>query len=78
MIITKTNINEVPEHMREGAEYFGNFHFEHYTEAQCANCGKRIYRYMLDLLIVWKHTNHATHCHLDEAEPLEGTEIRDR
>ena len=59
----------VPEHMREGAEYYGHWAPEWYKEAACANCSKPIYRYEMDLIVEWKHFNHEAYCSTLRAKP---------
>ncbi|WP_062906224.1 hypothetical protein [Mycobacterium avium] len=59
----------VPEHMREDAEFYEHWAPEYYEEAECRNCGKPIYRYQMDLIVEWRHFNHAVYCVNLRAEP---------
>lgn len=64
----------IPEHMQEHAECYrsdtySGFSPEFYEENECKNCDQPIYKYMMDLVIEWKHFNHYTYCSTLRAAP---------
>lgn len=66
----------IPEHMREGAEFFrsdtySGFSPEYYEESSCQNCGKPVYKYLMDVIVEWKHFDHSRHCYSWVAMPTE-------
>ena len=63
------DLDSVPEHMREDAECYGHFLPKFYEEDEC-HCGKLIYRYQMDVVVEWKHFNHATYCDTRTAKPV--------
>ncbi len=68
-IVLDFDITAVPEHMRDAATYYLHWAPEFYEESECKNCEKPIYRYMMDLIIEWKHVNHGTYCSTLRAVP---------
>lgn len=58
----------IPEHMVAGAVEYAHWYPQGYEEDVC-ECGKPIYRYTMDLIVEWKHFNHATYCDTARAKP---------
>ena len=62
---------DIPEHMRECVECYQDWAPEHYSESACQNCGKPIYRYLMDVYVEWRHFDHSVYCNTDRAKPTE-------
>lgn len=67
--MTDVRFAGVPAHMLEDAEFHGHWSPEFYEEGECVKCGKPIYRYRMDVVVEWKHFNHAAYCNTDRATP---------
>lgn len=69
-----TPIADIPEHMREEAEHYRDddwtgFFGEYYEESEC-ECGRRIYKYAMDIIVEWKHVdNYSCYCVIKRASP---------
>lgn len=69
---SKLDLTDVPEHMHDYVQFYNYWAPRFYEESECENCGNPIYRYKMDLIVSWKHFNHAEQCSLLMAKPIQG------